>query len=284
MAGTYDATAKHLVKTYPKDWLRFLGLPTSGAVTVIDADLSTVTAEVDKAIRLEEPEPLVVHLEFQSSYDSTMGRRIFRYNGMLHHDQAVPVLSVVVLLRPAADGPAISGTYRVGLSGMAPYMTIVYTVRRVWQEPVSDLLAGPLGTLPIAPLGAVEQSAVPGLLRTMEQRFTQETASTEADNLWMVTYNLMGLRFPREIVDQMMPGIRNMRDSLTYQAILEEGRVEGEVRGEQRLLLRQGAARLGPPDDHTRSRILSTTDINALERLGVRILTASTWDELLSSE
>jgi hypothetical protein len=27
------------------------------------------------------------------------------------------------------------------------------------------------------------------------------------------------------VVDQMMPGIRNMRDSLTYQAILEEGRL-----------------------------------------------------------
>lgn len=284
MAGTYDATTKYLVETYPKDWLVFLRLPTTGTVTVIDADLSTVTAEVDKVLRLEEPEPLVVHLEFQSSYDPTMGRRIYRYNGMLHHEEDVPVLSVVVLLRPSADGPAISGSYHVGLSGRAPYMTLAYTVRRLWQESATDLLAGPLGTVPLAPLGAAEQSALPGLLRTMDRRFTQETAPTEADNLRVVTYNLLGLRFPPAVVDQMMPGIRNMRDSLTYQAILEEGRAEGRAEGEQRLLLHQGTVRLGPPDDHTRSRILSTTDISVLERLGVRILTASTWEELLAGE
>ena len=77
--GQFDTTTKSLVEKYPKDWFEFLGLPTSGPVTVIDADLFTVTAEVDKALRLEEPEPLVVHLEFQSSYDPTMGCRIYRY-------------------------------------------------------------------------------------------------------------------------------------------------------------------------------------------------------------
>src|SRR5688572_27626306 len=124
-----------------------------------------------------------------------MGRRVYRYNAMLHHDEEVPVLSVVVLLRPSADGPAISGSYRVGLTGMEPYVSIAYSVRRLWQESATDLLAGPLGILPIAPLGAVERSALPGLLRTMDRRFTQETAPTEADHLRVVTYNLLGLRF-----------------------------------------------------------------------------------------
>jgi predicted transposase YdaD len=288
MPGPYDATTKYLVETYPRDWLSYLGIPTTGRVTVIDADLSTVTAEADKVLRIEEPEPIVVHLEFQSSYDRTMGRRLFRYNGMLHHDHEVPVLSVVVLLRPSADGPAMSGAYHVALSGRSPHITVEYLVRRVWQEQVSDLLAGPLGTLPIAPLGASEQSALPGLLRTVDRRFTEETTPTEADHLRVVTYNLLGLRFPPAIADQMMPGIRNMRDSLTYQAILEEGREEGreegQVQGERRALLRVGTARLGPPDDNIRSRIEAINDLDSLDRLMDRMLTALNWTELLTHE
>ena len=284
MPSTYDATTKYLVETYPKDWISFLGLATSGTVSVIDADLSTVTAEVDKALRVEEPEPLVVHLEFQSSYDPTMGRRLFRYNAMLHYDHEVPVVSVLMLLRPSADGPAISGTYRIGLTGREPYLNFTYSVRRIWREPATDLLAGPLGTLPMAPLGAAEQSALPGLLRTMDRRFTQEVAPSEADHLRVVTYNLLGLRFPPAVIDQKMPGIRSMRDSLTYQAILEEGRAEGRAEGEQRLLLRLGTARFGQPDARTRSRVEGITDIETLDRLGERLLTVSSWGELLADE
>jgi len=47
----------------------------------------------------------------------------------------------------------------------------------------------------------------------------------------VVTFTLLGLRFPPELARQVLPGIRNMRESSTYQAILDEGRAEGEVRG-----------------------------------------------------
>ena len=282
MPGTYDATTKYLVEAYPRDWISFLGLTTSGAVSVIDADLSTVTAEVDKALRVDEPEPLVVHLEFQSSYDSTMGRRLFRYNAMLHYDHEVPVMSVLVLLRQSADGPALSGTYRIALTGMEPYLNFAYSVRRIWQEPATDLLAGPLGTLPMAVLGAAEPSALPGLLRTMDRRFVQEMEPAEADHLRVVTYNLLGLRFPHTIVDQMMPGIRSMRDSLTYQAILEEGRVEGRVEEARELLLELGGDRFGPPDASTLATLMAIGNRAQLHALVARVFMVSSWSELLA--
>jgi len=95
---------------------------------------------------------------------------------------------------------------------------------------------------------------------------------------------LLGLRSSAELADQLMPGIQSMRDSQTYQAILDEGRAEGEAKGEQRLLLRLGTTRFGPPDDVMRSRIAAVTDIDAIERLGERMLTVSSWSELLADE
>jgi hypothetical protein len=140
----------------------------------------------------------------------------------------------------------------------------------------------------MAPLGAVEPVALPELLRTMDRRFTQETAPVEADNLRVVTYNLLGLRLPPAVVDQMMPGIRSMRDSLTYQAILEEGRAEGRAEGRvdeaRELLLELGTGRFGPPDARTQATLSAIGDRARLHALAARLLTASSWSELLAGQ
>jgi hypothetical protein len=112
MPGSLDATTKCLDETYPADWLSFLGLAPTGQIDVIDANLSAVSAEVDKVVRIGGRQPWSVHLEFQSRYDATMGRRMVRYNTMLHLHLELPVASVLVLLRPAAGGAAVDGTYR----------------------------------------------------------------------------------------------------------------------------------------------------------------------------
>jgi hypothetical protein len=65
--GQFDTTTKFLVETYPADWMTFLGLGPSGPVEVIDADLSTVSAEVDKVVRVGKRSPWLAHLEFQST-------------------------------------------------------------------------------------------------------------------------------------------------------------------------------------------------------------------------
>lgn len=287
MPGPFDTTLKYLIQAYPADWISFLGLASPGPVEVVDANLSTVTAEVDKVFRIGDVAPRLVHLEFQSSYDVTIGRRLVRYSAMLHLDRGFPVESILVLLRPSADGPAITGEYRVALPGRDPYLTFVYAVRRIWLEPATELLAGALGTLPLAPLGATTRAALPRLLRTIDERFTHETSPVEADRLRVVTYTLLGLRYPPAVADQLMPGIRNMRDSSTYMAIVEEGvvrgRAEGRVEEARELLLELGEQRFGSPDRRTRATLATITDHAQLHALVGRLLDVASWDELLAS-
>ena len=72
MSKRFDAATKQLVETRPADWLAFLGLPGTGA-SVVDADLSTVTAEADRVVRVDNgPLPYLLHVEFQASYDPEM--------------------------------------------------------------------------------------------------------------------------------------------------------------------------------------------------------------------
>jgi len=41
--------------------------------------------------------------------------------------------------------------------------------------------------------------------------------------LWTATYVLMGLKYPSAFTEQLLRGVRQMKESVTYQAILAEG-------------------------------------------------------------
>jgi predicted transposase YdaD len=72
-----------------------------------------------------------------------------------------------------------------------------------------------------------------------------------------------------------------MKESTTYQAILREGRIEGE----QRMLLIQGDVRFGTPDERIREAIEAIRDLEQLERLSRQLLdpTVNDWAELLDT-
>jgi predicted transposase YdaD len=95
----------------------------------------------------------------------------------------------------------------------------------------------------------------------------------------------MGIRWPRQVIHQVLKGARQMKDSIVYQEILEEGMEKGEIRGVRALFLRQGAKKLGIPDALVHSRLDEINDIRTLEGLTARALDGSvtTWAELLAS-
>ncbi len=96
----------------------------------------------------------------------------------------------------------------------------------------------------------------------------------------------MGLRYPDEVTRELLGRVRNMRESTTYQAILAEGRAEGEAQGRaeeaRRILLRLGRRKFGPPEARIGAELRRVADLEQLERLADRELVASSWDELLA--
>ncbi len=80
-----------------------------------------------------------------------------------------------------------------------------------------------------------------------------------------------------------------MKESVTYQAIIAEGRAEGHATGVVegavdeaiKLLLRQGSIRFGPPNKANLAVLKSITELARLEVLSERILTVDSWRELL---
>lgn len=276
MSKPFDATTRDLLEFQPADWLRYAGLEAT-EVEVLNSDLSTITTEADKILKVICPNPWLSHLELQSNYERDVPDRTLRYNVLCTYRHRLPVQSVVVLLRREADGPTMTGELLYRLEGDKPYLRFRYRVVRVWQKPVEEALAGGLATLPLAPLSDVKPEELPRVVRRMDERIRQEATAQEAAQLWSATYVLMGLRYPQGLAVRLLEGVRAMKESVTYQAIIREGRSE-EART---LLLRMGSKRFGPPDTVTRTSIESVPSLEQLEDMADRVLDVASWTDLL---
>src|SRR5436305_1210046 len=135
---------------FPEPWLAYLGLVPEGPVRVIDSDLSTITAAVDKVFRIDGPEPYLVHIEMQAGADRTLPRRLLRYNVLLDLRHDLRVRGMAVVLRPEADSDNLTGLLDLRLPDGRRIVEFHYEIVRAWQQPVEPLLAGSLGTLPMA--------------------------------------------------------------------------------------------------------------------------------------
>jgi hypothetical protein len=168
-AKAYDSTLKALVETDPVSWPALVDQPT-GPTQVIDADLATVSGAADKVLRVAAAEPYLLHLEFVTGHDAAgLPRRMHVRNALLEDRHEMGVRSAAVLLHPEADSPQLTGVYERGFAGEEAYLTFRYQVLRVWQLPPEPLLRGGVALLPLAPISAVTEAQLPGIIQRIKQ-------------------------------------------------------------------------------------------------------------------
>jgi hypothetical protein len=77
-----------------------------------------------------------------------------------------------------------------------------------------------------------------------------------------------------------------MEDSVTYQAIIQEGVAKGERQGKLReartLVLNLARRRFGPPPAEIQAALERISDLERLENMHGRVLDVSGWEELLA--
>ena len=261
MPKPFDAITRLLTQGRPDDWIDFLHLPT-GKTTPLDADLSTVSLAADRLVRVDnESVPYILHLEFESGKDTAqIPFRLLQYSVLVKAKFGLPVVSAVFLLHKPSDSPQITGHYEEVGPDENTYLSFSYQAVRVWEQDAEKLLTGGLSLLPFAPVANVTQAQLPGIIRRMEARTEAEiTDDTEAAEFWAATYIMMGLRYNKAFNKQLLRGVRQMKESVTYQAIVEEGVEIGTERGRRsearRLVLRAATRRLGEPTEKAQTRL-----------------------------
>ncbi len=284
MSKPFDATLKDLAAVDPARFLAELGPPPALPVCLLNVDLSTVTASTDVVFGLGDPPQEVVHMDAQAGPDANKHRDLLAYNALLHRQYGVPVHSILLLLRREAQHGNQTGTINYAARPDRGKMDFGYEIVRLWERPAEELLASGLATVPLAPLGRMPEgkSLEEGMRHVLNElvgRLRREAAPGAFERLLTATFVLTGLRLDRNQVRALFQGIPAMHESDTYQAILDEG----EVRGVHHLLIRQGRKKFGEPDEATRRALLEITDLDRLDRLSVRLLRVSTWQELLTT-
>jgi predicted transposase YdaD len=279
MSKPYDAGTKFLIEHYLADWLELSERRSTNPTAVIDADLSTVTAAADKVLRVEDPVPWLLHLELQSGRDDELSSRVQWYNALLEYRHKLRVHSLVVLLRKEADASNLTGVFQSAFAGEPPYRTFRFQVARVWQLPVESLLHAGLGLLPLAPLSDDAAGHLPEVVAQINQRIEAEATDRQTKGtLWTATDILMGLRYERKLIDHILQKVFAMKESVTYQAIVEEG----EVKGIRETLLLLGGKKFGPPDKSVIAALAKIDNIAKLKAMTERILDVENWQELIT--
>jgi predicted transposase YdaD len=285
----YDATIKDLAAVGPADFVSCFDGPTTKAVTLLNVDLSTVTTAADVVFGIGDPLTEILHLDAQAGPSATKHLDVLAYNALLHRQYRVPVRSIVLLLREQAMHPNMTGRVHYATRPERGRMDFGFEVIRLWEIPAEQLLRRSLATAPLAVLGKLPETigltdGLAAVVRQLAERLEREAVGNQADRLLTAAYVLTGLRLkaPNE-VKQLFQGVSiAMRESVTYQAILEEGREEGHVEGLHRMILRQGRVRFGKADETIRSQIEAIRDIGMLEDLSERLVIVSSWSELLA--
>ena len=132
----FDATTKHLFDNYLDHLLALSVRRVQGRVEIRDSDLSTVTAAADKVLFIHDDPPWILNAEPVSSRMPELVSRVNMYGAILEHRHKVLVWTMVLLLRPEADAPELTGLLAKQFPDEAPYRTLRYEVVRLWELPL----------------------------------------------------------------------------------------------------------------------------------------------------
>ncbi len=280
----FDATLKDLGRDAPADVLTTFDRPPSGAIALLNVDLSTVTTAADLVLGIGAPLAEIVHFDFQSSAAAWKHANVLVYNALIFAEYHVPVHSIVILLRPQAAHANLNGVVSYTARSGRGSMNFTYQVVRLWERPAEEFLNGALGTTPFAMLGAMPEGVpLPDALAVVAQRLDRAVGAgggaRAARKLLTAAFLLTGLRVTRDVARQVFQGVRGMRDSDTYLAILDQGRDE-EAKS---VILRMGHRRFGAQPNRSARNCVPSRTLSDFIGSKSAMLDATSWQDLLDT-
>ncbi len=285
MDPIYDATGKDLFEIEPAGFVSVLGQDRpQDRVQIIDADLSsTVTTATDKLIRIDDEKPWLVMAELHSYWSGNLPYDLVKRWGLVVHRHRLPTSVAVMLLRPSADAPAMTGLFPQANPLGAPW-DFPFHVVRLWEVPVDRFLNGPLGLLPLAPLSKFDPADAARVKKVIEQRIKAEASDSLGLTLRTALVNLLALRYDECEIAFWSDLMATLDISHTPLANMfrKEGRVEGRIEGQIVMFLEMGEDKLGEPADAVRATIQAITDEARIRQLRRRLPVVNSWDELLA--
>ena len=224
----FDNVCKYLAETFPEDYATWLlGKPVS-LTSLSPKEISLEPIRAD-ALILEQSDDLVLHLEFQTDPDETMGFRMLDYRVRVHRRFPHKTMHQVVIYLKKSGSPLVyQDAFQLGETNHR------YRISRLWEESPEPFLTSP-GLLPLAVL-TQSRDATERLREVAQALDTIEDRSTKA-NLTTASAVFGGLLVKPELIRTILRS-EIMKESAVYQEILQEGEQRGLFKGEQQGFLK----------------------------------------------
>jgi hypothetical protein len=273
----------------PAAFLKLIGMPGTGPVKLVESGIFPHVLPIDLVLRIAAPKPWIAVVGLATSLDPTLlgwVETTLVSLGLLH---AVPMEPIVVLVRPEADDPGLTGEEIRRMPWGEVVSRFAYRVVRVWEQPADR----PLGDLPSPILAGLEASGLPELISELRDRAAAsvENAAFESVTCLVLALPERGRVDPRLLaevaeLERLAPCVYLTLDKSHDPRIVSRDEGCTVMRWK---LYHKGARRFGPPDARVASTIgaiASPRRLTELDRFMARIdsqdLPITSWDELLA--
>lgn len=216
----FDNTCKFLAENFPDDFATWLlGKPVT-LTTLSPQELSVEPIRADSLILLQS-EDLILHIEFQTLTDEEIPFRMTDYR--LRGYRRFPykdMLQVVIYLKKVTSKKDLklvkTNTFKLKNT------THRFEVIRLWEQPTSKFMTNP-GLLPFAVLN--DTNSKDNTLQSVATQIENITNPKTQNNIIASTGILAGLVLDEALIQRLLRR-DNMRESVIYQSILQEGAEE----------------------------------------------------------
>jgi predicted transposase/invertase (TIGR01784 family) len=269
---SYDSILKFIIDEYKKPILTWLfDIDINQTVTILNTELNIEPIRADGVFFLEVGNK-IVHLEFQTRPKSDPPLplrmldywvRLYRVHKLYQEDKVIE--QVIIFLRPDNSPKVFEDRFQVGETSHR------YRVIRIWECDPTPLLSQP-ELLPLAVLAKSEQPEM--LLSQVADSIKNIADPRQKSNIAACVELLAGINYSEELIKMYLQDDL-LKESVTYQRILNEGFEKGEVS----LVTRQLKKRFGEVFKTIEPR-LSTLSIEQLELLGESLFDFKSIDDV----
>jgi predicted transposase/invertase (TIGR01784 family) len=219
---SYDSTCKFLAETFPTDFASWLLGEPIPLTKLEPSELSVEPIRADSVIFLESSK-IILHIEFQTEPNKNMPFRMADYRLRLYRKfPERQIHQVVIYLTPTKSPLVYQTEFNIG------ELLHRFNIIRMWEQP-TEILQQYQGLLPFAPLSGTSNPEE--TLRQVAKQIDNIDDREVQSNVTAATAIISGLALEKQIIQRLLRSDL-MKESVIYQEILLEGKVEGLVEGE----------------------------------------------------
>ncbi len=237
MAKSIDAGSKDLLNYDPLAWLRLTkAVPEGAEVSVVETDLSTITASSDKIFEISEGSNLRhIIIEFQAQKDLQLIANCHLRELALRRKLLTPVVDTFIFYAHPSTVPEETSLEQHRLKhAHSPDSQYHYRAIKLWELNPDDLIQGGPAVAPLATLAQFPKSELARIVDRIEQVVKTIDSEEIRNQIWSATFFLAGIKY-RDVgfLNEIFSGRLHMESSVTYQYVLEKGKKLGLDEGKK---------------------------------------------------